>query len=117
MRPSRSPFRTAQNNEVTVSIVSAAGDTVATLVHNLAWPRYLRLCLTWNGQRGSGSVQRGQPARDAAGICPAEPAFALPSGRLAPAGDYRVRVTVRKGGHSVLSPSSFALVGRASAAQ
>ncbi len=109
-------FRTAKNDKVTVAIVGASGETVATLVRNLAWPRYLRLCLTWNGRRGGGHVTQGAATRPAAGICPAEPAFAQPGGRLAPAGDYRVRVTVHRG-QSVLSPSSFALVGAASSSR
>jgi hypothetical protein len=107
----RVSFRTSANDAVAVTIVSSGGETVATLVRNLAWPRYLRLCLAWNGRRGAGGVLRAAPVRSAAGICPAEPAFALPSGRLAPAGDYRVRVSLRRQRHSVLSPVSFALVG------
>jgi hypothetical protein len=103
-------FRVAKTGQVTVAIVGSSGDTVATLVRNLPWQRYLRLCLAWNGRRGAGGVLSGAAQRPAAGICPAEPAFALPAGRLAPAGDYRVRVSLRHSGHSVLSPSSFALV-------
>jgi hypothetical protein len=102
-------FRTAKTDPVTVAIVGSSGDTVATLVRDLPWQRYLRLCLAWNGRRGVGGVLRGAPPRPAAGICPAEPAFALPAGRLAPAGDYRVRVSLGRSGHPVLSPSSFAL--------
>lgn len=102
-------FRTAKTDQVTVAIVASSGDTVATLVRDLPWQRYLRLCLAWNGRRGVGGVLRGDATRPAAGICPAEPTFALPAGALAPAGDYRVRVSLRRSGHSVLSPSSFAL--------
>jgi hypothetical protein len=103
-------FRIAKTDQVTVAIVGSSGDTVATLVRGLPWQRYLRLCLAWNGRRGVGGVLRGAAQRPATGICPSEPAFALPAGRLAPAGDYRVRVSVRRSGHSALSPSSFALV-------
>jgi hypothetical protein len=106
-------FRIARNDRVTVAIVDASGDTVATLVRNLPWQRYLRLCLSWNGRRGVGAVASAEPARRAAGICPAEPAFVLPAGRLAPPGDYRARVSLQHQGRPVLSPSSFALLARA----
>jgi hypothetical protein len=104
-------FRTAKADEVTVAIVGSSGETVATLVADLPWPRYLRLCLTWNGRRGVGRLPAGPRAiHEGAGICPAEPVLTLPTGRLAPGGDYRVRVSLRGQHHSVLSPSSFALV-------
>jgi hypothetical protein len=110
----RVSFRIAHADAVTVTIVGSSGETVATLVRDLPWQRYLRLCLTWNGRRGVGHVEPNAPARAAAGICPAEPAVSLPSGRVAPAGDYRVRVGLRRTGHSVISPSSFALVAASS---
>jgi hypothetical protein len=104
-------FRIATNDEVTATIVSSSGDTVATLVKGLPWPRYLRLCLAWNGRLGAGRLPAGVAARRAGtGICPAEPVVTLPAGRVAPAGDYRVRVSLRHARRSVLSPSSFALV-------
>jgi hypothetical protein len=104
-------FRIATNDEVTVAIVSSSGERVATLVRRLPWPRYLRLCLSWNGRLGTGRLPAGVAARHGgAGICPAEPIVTPPAGRLAPAGDYRVRVSLRHARHSVLSPSSFALV-------
>jgi hypothetical protein len=104
-------FRIASNDEVTVAIVSSSGETAATLVKGLPWPRYLRLCLSWNGRRGAGRLSAGVAARRAgAGICPAEPVVSLPASGLAPAGDYRVRVSLRHARRSVLSPSSFALV-------
>lgn len=103
-------FRTAKSGAVTAAIISSSGETVATLVRGLRWHRYLRLCLQWNGRRGTGRVLAGAPMRPAAGICPPSPALALPAGRLAPAGDYRVRVSVRGSSRPVLSPSSFALV-------
>jgi hypothetical protein len=104
-------FRTAKADQLTVAIVSSSGETVATLVRELPWPRYLRLCLTWNGRLGVGRLPAGRRAvRAGSGICPAEPVITLPAGRLAPAGDYRVRVSLRRQHHSVLSPASFALV-------
>jgi hypothetical protein len=110
-------FRTAKADEVTVAVVSSSDETVATLVRELPWPRYLRLCLTWNGRRGVGRLPASPRAvRAGTGICPAEPVVTLPAGRLAPAGDYRLRVSLRRQHRSVLSPSSFALVrGTASA--
>jgi hypothetical protein len=101
---------------VTVTIVNASGETVATVVRELPWKRYLRLCLAWNGRRGAGHVAGRPdtaPAADGgavgAAVCDLSPTLALPHGPLAPAGDYRVRVSLRDAGHAVLSPSAFAL--------
>ncbi len=108
-------FQTDADHDVTVTIVNSSGETVATLVRELPWERYLRLCLAWNGRTGSGHVTnlaRTAPSTGAVGaaVCSASPTVSLPAGHLAAAGDYRVRVSLRGGSHSILSPSTFALV-------
>lgn len=104
-------FRTGHPGAVTVSIVSSTGETVATLVRRLPWQPYRRLCLAWNGRRGSGrSVMAGrQPLLHALGRCQEAPVLSEPKGALAPAGEYRVRVSLAGHGRSVLSPASFSL--------
>jgi hypothetical protein len=80
-------FKTAQANRVTVAVVNAAGGEEATLVRDLPVERYKQVSLCWNGHRGS--RQRGG---------------------LAPPGEYRLRVSLRRGNHPpVYSPRSFAL--------
>lgn len=79
-------FKTAQADRVTVEIVDSAGDAVATIVRGFPVERYKQLSLCWNGHRGP--RQRG---------------------RLAPPGDYRLRVSLRTRTTPVYSPLSFAL--------
>ncbi len=79
-------FKPAQTSPVTVSVVNAAGGEEATLVRGLPVKRYKQLSLCWNGQRGPS--QRGG---------------------LAPAGEYRLRVSVHGRELPVYSPSEFAL--------
>jgi hypothetical protein len=100
-------FKLAQADEVTVSIVNSNGDAVATLVRNAPAPRYKQFSLRWNGHTG---VARGYKVlRSAAGH---ESLLPANTGRLAPAGEYRVSVSLRKQHRSsVLSPRSFKLVG------
>lgn len=80
-------FKTSQANRVTVAVVNAAGGEEASLVRDLPVERYKQVSLCWNGQRG-----------------PRE------RGGVAPAGEYRLRVSLRSGGHPpVYSPKSFTL--------
>lgn len=81
----RVSFRIKESDEVTVTIIDGAGDGVATLVHDLPLRRYTQLSLHWDGRR--------RPHR----------------GRVAPRGEYRVRVSLRRQHRSVLSPRSFTL--------
>jgi hypothetical protein len=101
-------FKLAKADEVTVRIVSSNGDEVATLVRDVPAPRYKQFSLRWNGRTG---VARGyRVVRSAAGH---ESLLPLNTGRLAPAGEYRVSVSLRRQRRaSVLSPRSFRLVGR-----
>ena len=82
----RISFRIKQDDEVTVTIVDASGEDIATLAHDLPLPRYTQLSLRWNGRRGP--TERGP---------------------LAPRGEYRVRVGLRRQHRAVLSPRSFEL--------
>jgi hypothetical protein len=82
-------FKLAHADEVTVTLVDSAGDTVATLVRNRPVPRYKQLKLRWNGRLG-----------------------ATEDGALAPAGEYRVHVHLRRQRRWVYSPRNFTLVRR-----
>jgi hypothetical protein len=82
-------FKLAQADEVTVAIVDSAGDDVATIVRDLPAERYKQLSLCWDGHRG--------PTQ---------------SGRLAPPGEYRLRVSLRRQNRTVYSPRSFTLEAR-----
>jgi hypothetical protein len=105
-REERLSFRLAKAGEVTVSIVNANGDEVATLVRNLPVPRYKRLSLRWNGRRG---VSRGyRVVTSARGYRSLIPAL---HGALAPSGEYRVRVDLRGRGAPIYSPRNFTLEG------
>jgi FlgD Ig-like domain len=79
-------FKLAHAEKVTVTIIDPAGNTVATLVRNRSVARYKQFSLRWNG------VTAG--------------------GKPAPAGEYRVRVSLHQQHRSVFSPRSFMLVRR-----
>jgi len=98
-------FKLARADAVTVTIIDSRGDVVATLVHNHALPRYKQFSLRWNGRRGTARRFRVLTSPDGH-------VFVVPlnSGRRAPAGEYRVRVTLREQGRTVLSPRSFTLL-------
>ena len=99
-------FKLAKADEVTVTIIDAQGNLVATLVRNHGLPRYKQFSLRWNGHRGTArsysqiASPHGRPI-----LVPAN------EGSLATAGEYRVRVSLREQARSVLSPRSFKLVG------
>jgi hypothetical protein len=98
-------FKLAHADEVTVAITDSAGNVVATLVRDHAVPRYKQFSLRWNGRRGNARRVRIVHT-------PAGRTILLPenTGRVAPAGEYRVRVSLRKQGLTVSSPRSFTLV-------
>jgi len=75
-------------------------------VRDLPVPRYKALSLRWNGR--SGTAHRYSLLRSGSGR-----AIVLPAtdGRPAPAGEYRVRVSLRKQERTVESPRAFTLVG------
>ena len=106
IKAERISFKLASADEVTVSIVRG-GTVVATLVRDLPVARYKALSLRWNGRRGS--------ARGYALVRAADGRVALladTAGAPAPAGEYHVRVSLRKQGRTVESPRGFTLVAR-----
>jgi hypothetical protein len=99
-------FKLAHAEDVTVTIVDSAGNTVATLVRDRPVARYKQFSLSWDGRQGTarGYTVAGGPD----GTTIVTP---VNTGRPAPAGEYRVQVNLR-GQHdrSVFSPSGFTLV-------
>jgi hypothetical protein len=106
IKEERISFKLARADEVTVTIINATGDLVATLVRDHPVPRYKVFSLHWNGRAGTAS--RYGRLQGAGGHTILRPAT---EGRLAPAGEYRVRVRLRGRTLPVLSPRSFTLVG------
>jgi hypothetical protein len=100
-------FKLAHTEAVTVTIVDAAGNDVATLVRDHPLTRYKQFSLRWNGRLG---VAHGYALTSTASGRP----VLVPSnrGRLAPAGEYRVRLSLRTQRRTLLSPRSFTLVRR-----
>jgi hypothetical protein len=98
-------FKLSHADQVTVTIINSAGDTVATLVRDRPLERYKQFSLRWNGHEGSAQLYRtiytshGHPI-----LLPVN------QGRLAPAGEYRVRVAIRRQDRTVLSPRNFILM-------
>jgi hypothetical protein len=106
LKEERISFKLAQADEVTVSIERAAGGQVATLLHDHPVARYKQFSLRWNGRLGAA---RGYTLLGA----PNGHLTLLPTnrGKLAPAGEYRVRVSLRSQNRTVVSPRNFTLVG------
>jgi hypothetical protein len=97
-------FKLAHAVAVTVTIIDADGNTVATLVREHPVARYKIFSLRWNGRRGS--AHRYLRTHSPRGLAILTPAI---EGAIAPAGEYRVRVALRH--HSaVLSPHTITLV-------
>jgi hypothetical protein len=100
-------FKLSHADDVTVTIVDSSGSDIATLVREDPVVRYKQFSLRWNGRLGA---PRGYTFIRT----PAGRYVLLPEnrGRPAPAGDYRVRVRLRRQHREVFSPRSFALVRR-----
>ena len=98
-------FKLANAEAVTVTIIDSAHNTVATLVRDRPVARYKQFSLRWNGRLGTPHSYTVRSSADGTTIV--TPAIA---GGPAPAGEYRVRVSLREQHRSVLSPSSFTLV-------
>jgi hypothetical protein len=98
-------FKLAHADEVTVTIEDSSGSEVATLVRNWPVPRYKQFSLRWSGRLGTARRHALVPAAGGRSIV-----VPLGGGRPAPAGEYRVRVSLRAQHRSVLSPRSFTLV-------
>jgi hypothetical protein len=100
-------FKLAQADEATVAIIDSSGNVVATLVRDRPLARYKQFSLRWNGRRGT--ARRYGQIRTPSGRAVL---VAENEGPLAPAGEYRVRVSLRRQDRTILSPWSFTLVGR-----
>jgi hypothetical protein len=74
-------FKLKEADDVTVTVVDAAGDDVRTLARDEHMPAYRPTRFTWDG--------RGD------------------DGRMAPDGTYRTRVTLRREGRSIIVPGAF----------
>ncbi len=99
-------FKLANADAVTVTILDAGEEPVATLVRDRPVPRYKQFSLRWNGRRGD--AHRYTEIVSPSGHHPLVP---VNTGPLAPPGEYRVRVHLRDQDRQVLSPRSFKLEG------
>ncbi len=98
-------FQIAHREAVTVAIIDAAGNTVATLVRDRTLERYKTFSLRWNGRRGT--ARRYEHLESATG----RPILlALSPGAIAPSAEYRVEVTLHRAHKTVRSTRSFTLV-------
>jgi hypothetical protein len=107
IKQERISFKLARADEVTVAIIDTRESVVATLVRDHRLSRYKQFSLRWNGREGTARRYRVIHS-------PNGHATLLPDtkGRLAPAGEYRVRLSLRTQSRTALSPRSFKLVGR-----
>ncbi|HWX52945.1 MAG TPA: hypothetical protein VNY34_06610 [Solirubrobacteraceae bacterium] len=106
IKQERISFKIAQPDLVTVTIVNAKGDVVATLVRDQPVARYKQFSLRWNGR--SGAARRYTTLHSANGHSTLVPEN---EGALAPPGEYRVHFDLREQSHEVFGPRSFTLVG------
>lgn len=106
IKAERISFKLARADEVTVTVIDTDGDTVATLVRDRAVPRYKQFSLRWNGHEGTARAYTVALSADGHSsiVTP------ITRGKLAPAGEYRVRVRLHEQSREVLSPRSFTLV-------
>jgi hypothetical protein len=98
-------FKLSHSDEVTVTIVDSTGADVATLVRNHALTRYKQFSLRWNGRRGRARRYAFVTTESGRSVL-----LPLIHGARAPAGEYRVRVSLVHEHRSVLSPRTFTLV-------
>jgi hypothetical protein len=98
-------FKLAKADEVTVAILAADGNEVATLVRGRPVVRYKQFSLRWNGRMGE--AHRFTIRLGADGTTIVTPRN---TGAPAPAGEYRVQVSLHEQHRSVRSPSGFILV-------
>ena len=105
IKQERISFKLARADAVTVTILNSAGDTVATLVRKRLVARYKQFSLRWNGRMG---MPHGYTTMTtAAGATIVTP---INTGAPAPAGEYRVHVTLREQHRTVPGPRNFTLV-------
>jgi hypothetical protein len=99
-------FKLAAADDVTVLVVDSHLNTVATLVRDYPVARYKQFSLRWNGRRGT--ARRLEQLVSSSGHRTLVP---INTGPLAPPGEYRLRVDLRRQGGEIYSPWSFTLVG------
>jgi hypothetical protein len=99
-------FKLTRADEVTVTIIDANASVVATLVRNHHIARYKEFSLRWNGRRGTAHRFTSLTTETGRVIL-----LPLPSGSLAPPGEYRVQIGLREQGRVVILPRGFTLVG------
>jgi hypothetical protein len=97
-------FKLAHAERATVAIIDERGNVVATLLSSYPVPRYKQLSLRWTGRRGTARSYRTVTT-------PSGHVYLVPRnrGRLAGAGEYRVRLRLSRQREPVLSPRSFIL--------
>jgi hypothetical protein len=98
-------FKLVHADRVTVSIVDSGEHVVATLVSNHPLARYKQFSLRWSGRRGN--AHRYRLHTSATGHVSLLPQN---TGELAPAGEYRVRVSLSSEGRNLVLPRSFRLL-------
>jgi hypothetical protein len=106
-RQERISFKLDHADHVTVSVIDSKGNVVAVLVRDYPAARYKQLSLRWNGREGT--ARRYAVLTSETGHRSILP---VNTGRVAPAGEYRVRVYIHGLQREVLSPWSFTLVRR-----
>jgi hypothetical protein len=106
IKAERISFKLARADEVTVTVIDSGGGTVATLVRDRPVPRYKQFSLRWSGREGTARAYTAALSADGLSLI----VTPITSGKLAPAGEYRVRVRLREQNREVLSPRSFTLV-------
>ena len=99
-------FKLTRADAVTVTIIDVNANTVATLVRHHRIPRYKEFSLRWNGRRGT--AHRFTTVATETGRTILLP---LPTGSLAPPGEYRVQIGLREQDRVVILPRGFTLVG------
>ncbi len=102
----RIAFKLSKADAVTVTIEGTSEEVVATLVRDLPVRRYKTVSLRWNGHGGTASGYG--VLRRADGYTTLLPGN---RGRVAPPGEYTVRLSLRKEDRSVPLPRTFKLVG------
>jgi hypothetical protein len=106
-REERLSFKLANAEAVTVTIVDANLEEVATLVRDHPLARYKQFSLRWNGRRGEARGYRTLVS--SSGHRTLVPLIAGP---LAAPGEYRVRLQLLGSHREVISPWSFTLARR-----
>jgi hypothetical protein len=105
IKQERISFKLDRADAVTVTVLNSAGDTVATLVRERPVGRYKQFSLRWNGRRGEPRGYTTTTTVDGTTIL-----TPINTGSPAPAGEYRVHVTLRDQHRTVPGPRNFMLV-------